>query len=63
MDADDVVNLVKDAVVLESECPCRDVVQTFYKSCVSNEQIIGVTERGKDVTVEISFTAALLPEK
>ena len=58
MAADAVVNLIKDTVVLESNCLCRDVESAVSKSCVSNEQIVGVTERGEDVTIAISSITA-----
>ena len=58
MAADVVVNLIKDTVVLESNCLCRDVESAVSKSCVSNEQIVGVTERGEDVTIAISSITA-----
>ena len=63
MAADDVVDLVEDAVVLKSYCPCRDVARTFPKCCVSDKKIVSITERSEDVAIAVPSATAPLSKK
>ena len=63
MAADDEVDLVEDAVVHKSWCLCRDVARTFPKCCVSDKQIVSITERSEDVAIAVPSATAPLSKK